>query len=87
LIYEAGEFVPLPWALDGAHTTGLYYEAMTNVTILRVPKDKLRTAMGNNNWLSQEMLSQEILKQTLCQGPKYETTCVIVLDFKKQIKT
>ncbi|HUC96238.1 MAG TPA: cyclic nucleotide-binding domain-containing protein [Candidatus Saccharimonadales bacterium] len=29
LIHEAGEFIPLPWALDGAHSTGLYYEAMT----------------------------------------------------------
>jgi len=27
LIHEAGEFIPLSWALDGAHTTGLYYEA------------------------------------------------------------
>src|ERR1700733_8358790 len=40
LVHEAGEFIPLPWALDGAHTTGLYYEAMTDVTVLRASKEK-----------------------------------------------
>jgi CRP-like cAMP-binding protein len=60
LIHEAGEFIPLPWALDGAHTTGLYYEAMTKVTVLRASKDKLRAAMGHNAWLSQEILKQAV---------------------------
>jgi CRP/FNR family transcriptional regulator len=60
LIHEAGEFIPLPWALDGAHTTGLYYEAMTDVTVLRASKDRLRAAMGNNSWLSQEILKQAV---------------------------
>ncbi len=60
LIHEAGEFIPLPWALDGAHTTGLYYEAMDDVTILRASKDKLRSAMGNNTWLSQEIMRQAV---------------------------
>jgi len=60
LIHEAGEFIPLPWALDGAHTTGLLYEAMTDVTVLRASKDKLRAAMGNNTWLSQEILKQAV---------------------------
>ena len=60
LIHEAGEFVPLPWALDGPHTTGLYYEAMSDVTVLRASKEKLRGAMGNNTWLSQEMLKQAV---------------------------
>jgi CRP/FNR family transcriptional regulator len=60
LIHEVGEFIPLPWALDGAHTTGLFYEAMTDVTVLRDSKDKLRTAMGNNTWLSQEILKQAV---------------------------
>jgi CRP/FNR family transcriptional regulator len=60
LVHEAGEFIPLPWALDGAHTTGLFYEAMTDVTALRASKDKLRTAMGNNTWLSQEILKQAV---------------------------
>ncbi len=60
IIHEAGEFIPLPWALDGAHTTGLSYEAMTDVTVLRAPKDRLRTAMGNNSWLSQEVLKQAV---------------------------
>ncbi|HEY5268417.1 MAG TPA: Crp/Fnr family transcriptional regulator [Candidatus Saccharimonadales bacterium] len=60
LIHEAGEFIPLPWALDGAHTTGLYYEAMADVTVLRASKDRLRTAMGNNTWLSQEIMKQAV---------------------------
>jgi CRP-like cAMP-binding protein len=59
-IHEVGEFIPLPWALDGAHTTGLSYVAMTNVVMLRVPKDRLRTAMGTNTWLSQEVLRQAV---------------------------
>lgn len=60
LIHDVGEFIPLPWALDGAHSTGLYYEAMTDVTVLRASKDKLRAAMGNNSWLSQEILKQAV---------------------------
>ena len=64
-IHEAGEFIPLPWALDGAHTTGLFYEAMTDVTVLRASKAKLRTAMGKNTWLSQEVLKQTVNMITL----------------------
>jgi CRP-like cAMP-binding protein len=60
LIHEPGEFIPLPWALDGPHTTGLFYEAMTDVTVLRASKNKLRTAMGHNSWLSQEILKQAV---------------------------
>ncbi len=60
LVHEAGEFIPLPWALDGAHTSGLFYEAMTNVTVIRSSKDELRTAMGKNAWLSQEILKQAV---------------------------
>ena len=59
-IHQAGEFMPLPWALDGEHTTGLYYEAMSDVTVLRASKDKLRSAMGNNTWLSQEIMKQAV---------------------------
>lgn len=58
--HETGEFIPLPWALDGDYATGLYYEAVTGVTALRASKDKLRTAMGNNQWLSQEILRQAV---------------------------
>ncbi len=60
LIHSAGEFIPLPWALDGAHTTGLFYEAMTDVVVLRGSKDRLRISMGNNSWLSQEILKQAV---------------------------
>jgi CRP-like cAMP-binding protein len=60
LIHGAGEFIPLPWALNGYYTTGLSYEAMSDVTILRASKDKLRAAMGNNAWLTNEVLNQAV---------------------------
>ena len=60
LIHGADEFIPLPWALNGYYTTGLSYEAMSDVTVLRAPKDELRTAMGNNTWLSHEVLNQAV---------------------------
>lgn len=59
-IHGSGEFIPLPWALDGIHTTGLSYEAMTNVMTIKSPKDKLHTAMGNNMWLTREILNQTV---------------------------
>lgn len=59
-IHQAGEFIPLPWALDGVHVTGLSYEAMANVTVLRASKDNLRKAMGHDSWLSQEVLKQAV---------------------------
>jgi CRP/FNR family cyclic AMP-dependent transcriptional regulator len=60
LIHKAGDFIPLPWALDGAHTTGLRYEAMTDVSVLRASKDRLRTALGRNPWLSQQIMNQAV---------------------------
>src|ERR1019366_5117324 len=51
---------PMPWALAGAHTSGLIYEAMTDVIVLRTSKDKLGIAMGTNTWLSQEVLKQTV---------------------------
>lgn len=33
---------------------------MTNVEVLRAGKDKLRSALGNNTWLSRETLSQTV---------------------------
>jgi len=59
-IHKAGEFIPLPWALDGAHTTGLFYAALSDVEVLKAPKARLRAAMGNNAWLSQEILKQTV---------------------------
>lgn len=59
-IHQVGEFIPLPWALDGAHVTGLSYEAIADVTVLRVSKDNLRIAMGHDAWLSQEILKQAV---------------------------
>lgn len=60
LIHDAGEFIPLPWALNGSNFTGLSYEAMSDVTVIKASKDMLRKAMGNNQWLSQEVLSQAV---------------------------
>jgi CRP-like cAMP-binding protein len=58
LIHKAGEFIPLPWALDGIHLTGLSYESMSEVKLIRSSKDKLRGAMGHDAWLTQEILTQ-----------------------------
>jgi CRP-like cAMP-binding protein len=58
LIHQAGEFIPLPWALDGIHLTGLSYEAISDVILIRSSKEKLRTAMGHDAWLTQEILTQ-----------------------------
>lgn len=60
LVHQAGDFVPLPWALDGEHTTGLRYEAMSDVSVLRVSKNGLRSALGDNPWLSQQIMSQAV---------------------------
>ena len=60
LVHHTGEFIPLIWALDGSHTEGLYYEAMSDVTILKTSKEKLRSAMNDNKWLSQEVLKQSV---------------------------
>ena len=60
LVHQAGDFIPLPWALDGAHTTGLRYEAMTDVKVLRASKDRLRLALGRNPWLSQQIMNQAV---------------------------
>jgi len=59
-VHESGEFIPLPWALDGYHVTGLSYVAIGNVTVIKSSKDKLRIAMGNNMWLTQEVLNQAV---------------------------
>jgi len=60
IIHEAGEFIPLPWALNGANFTGLSYHAMTDVIVIKASKDRLRDAMGNNQWLAQEVLNQAV---------------------------
>jgi len=60
LIHDTGEFIPLIWALDGSHTEGLYYQAMSDVTVLKTSKEKLRAAMSDNKWLSQEILKQSV---------------------------
>ena len=60
LIHDTGEFIPLIWALDGSHTEGLYYVAMSDVTVLKTTKEKLRSAMSDNKWLSQEILKQSV---------------------------
>lgn len=59
-IHAAGEFMQIPWALNGLHVTGLSYVALSEVKILRSSKDKLRLTMGNNMWLTQEVLNQAV---------------------------
>lgn len=58
LIHGANEIMPLPWALDGPQKLGIFYEAMSKVTVLRMAKDALRTAMGTNPWLAEQILRQ-----------------------------
>ena len=60
LIHDQGEFIPLTWALDGVHTEGLFYQAMSDVTVLSTSKENLRSAMENNTLLSQEILKQSV---------------------------
>ena len=60
LIHDAGEFIPLIWALDGIHTEGLYYVAMSDVKVLKTTKEKLRVNMESNLWLCQEILKQSV---------------------------
>ncbi len=60
LIHDTGEFIPLPWALNGSHADGLYYEAMSDVTVLKTSKVKLLSVMSSNIWLSQEILKQAL---------------------------
>jgi len=58
LIQGANEIMPLPWALDGPQKIGIFYEAMSDVAVLRTSKDSLRIAMGINSWLTEQILRQ-----------------------------
>lgn len=58
LIHGMGEIMPLPWALDGPQKLGIFYEAMSDVTALRTSKEHLRSAMGRNTWLAEQILRQ-----------------------------
>ncbi len=58
LIHGACEIMPLPWALDGKQKLGIFYEAISKVTVLGTSKDDLRTAMGSNSWLTEQILRQ-----------------------------
>jgi len=60
LIHGKDEIMPLPWALDGPQKVGIFYEAMSKVTMLRSSKNYLRAAMGNNSWLAEQILRQLI---------------------------
>lgn len=58
LIHGKNEIMPLPWALDGPQKMGIFYEAMSDVSVLSISKDNLRSAMGRNPWLTEQILSQ-----------------------------
>lgn len=60
LVHKPGEFIPLPWALGGEHIPGLFYQAMSKVSLLRTSKEALRKEMGNNSWLAQDILQQAV---------------------------
>ncbi len=58
LIHGPTEIMPLPWALDGPQKLGIFYEAMSDVVLLKTSKDDLRQAMGQNSWLTEQILRQ-----------------------------
>lgn len=58
LIHGANEIMPLPWALDGPQKIGIFYQTMSDVTVTRTSKASLRTAMGYNSWLTEQVLRQ-----------------------------
>jgi CRP-like cAMP-binding protein len=58
LIHGIGDLMPLPWALDGEQKLGVFYEAMSSVSIITTSKDDLRVAMGSNSWLTEQILRQ-----------------------------
>lgn len=58
LIHGVSEIMPLPWALDGPQKGGVFYEAMSDVSALRASKNDLRSAMGKNSWLAEQILRQ-----------------------------
>lgn len=60
LIHGANEIMPLPWALDGPQKLGIFYEAMSDVTLLSTSKVDLRSVMGSNPWLTEQILRQLI---------------------------
>ena len=58
LIQGKHEILPLPWALDGPQKVGIFYEAMSDVTVKRTSKAALRAAMGSDPWLTEQILRQ-----------------------------
>jgi CRP-like cAMP-binding protein len=58
LIHGAHEIMPLPWALDGPQKLGIFDEAMSEVKVFRTSKDSLRSAMGANPWLTEQIMRQ-----------------------------
>jgi CRP-like cAMP-binding protein len=58
LVQGENEIMPLPWALDGPQKLGIFYEAMSDVTVLSTSKPDLRVAMGSNSWLTEQVLRQ-----------------------------
>ena len=58
LIQGRHEILPLPWALDGPQKVGIFYEAMSEVTVKRTSKSELRASMGSDPWLTEQILRQ-----------------------------
>jgi CRP-like cAMP-binding protein len=58
LVHGINEIMPMPWALDGAQKVGIFYETISNVRTLRISKHYLRTAMGSDPWLTEQVLRQ-----------------------------
>jgi CRP/FNR family transcriptional regulator len=65
LIHGANEIMPLPWALDGPQKVGVFYQAMSDMKVLRASKQSLRSAMGSEPWLAEQMLRQLVSTFTI----------------------
>lgn len=58
LIQGSDEIMPLPWALDGERKVGVFYEAMSHVSVICTTKADLRAAMGSNPWLAEQVFRE-----------------------------
>ena len=58
LIHGANEIMPLPWALDGHQKLGVFYEAMSDVSVTKSSKYDLGEVMAHNSGFSTQILHQ-----------------------------
>jgi CRP/FNR family transcriptional regulator len=70
IVYQSGEVFPLIWAFNGIRRR-VFYEAITNVTVQRVARDKFLKSVETNLELSRKMLS-ELSKQFMIYADRLD---------------